>query len=349
MSLIPCKQEHSADFDLSIYRFLIKSEGFDEFSLQCEMTVLCLQYLTYDCFETEMLDNQVETYINEGYLSFQDYAASRWFQHFQTIIEKYSGTLTENSAGLQKDLHHALDDFVTAANLQHDEARDLKWLKLAQKDCQKFEDPDLRAYLVEIWAQVCKHQNNPDAKERDRIGIPSLASAVKRNREAMEGYGPSKTLSLQYQSFYGPNNFKCERLTCPYFYEGFETSKDRDKHMNRHDRPFQCVIETCDQSTFGFSTARQLEKHMRSYHPETCDLSTLHAEFTPLAQRKIEGTKWVCDICGKNFTRKINLKGHVDSHNGNKPHECPQCGRGFARKNDMVRHQKIHSRYHEDE
>lgn len=349
MSQFPSNQEVGVDFDMSIHRFLIKSEGFDEFSLQCEMTILCLQYLTYDCFGTDLLDMQVEMYINEGYLSFQDYAASRWFQHLQAIIENPSGSLSENAAGLQRDLHRALDDFIAAADFQLDEARDTKWFEIARNACHKFKDPDLREYLVELWAQVCKHRHNPDVKERDKIGIPNLASAVERNRKSMERYGPSKTVSLQYQSFYGPNNFKCERLTCPYFYEGFETSKDRDKHTTRHDRPFQCVIETCDQSTFGFSTSKQLEKHMRSYHPETCDLTTLHAEFAPLAQRKIEGTKWVCDVCGKNFTRKINLKGHVDSHNGNKPHECPQCGRGFARKNDMVRHRKIHSKYHEDE
>lgn len=312
------------------------------------MTVLCLRYLTFDCFGTKLLDTQLETDVNEGYLSFQDYAASRWFHHFQTMIEKCSDFLNKNAAGeIEKDVLRALDEFFTDET-QLDDAKDMKWLELARKDCHNFRDPDLKEYLIKLWAHVSKHQNNPeDAQERDKIGIPSLASAVERNRKFMERYGPSKMLSQQYQSFYGPNNFKCERLTCPYYHEGFETSKDRDKHTNRHDRPFQCVIETCDQSTFGFTTAKQLEKHTRSYHPETCDLTTLPAEFAPLNQPKIEGTKWVCDICGKYFTRKINLKGHVDSHNGNKPHECPQCGRGFARKNDMVRHQKTHSKYHE--
>lgn len=85
---------------------------------------------------------------------------------------------------------------------------------------------------------------------------------------------------------------------------------------------------------------------MRSYHPETCDPAIRPVQSVLLNQRKIEGTKFVCTICGKNFTRKINLMGHMDSHNVNKPYECPECGKAFTRKNDMVRQQKIHSKYH---
>lgn len=71
----------------------------------------------------------------------------------------------------------------------------------------------------------------------------------------------------RYQAFYGRNYFKCERLSCPYFHEGFENSKDRDKHTKRHERPFQCVIETCDQSTFGFASNKQLEKQYEKLSP----------------------------------------------------------------------------------
>lgn len=315
------------------------------------MTILCLQYLTFDCFGMDIPGEQLQEEIRHGYLSFQDYAVSRWFHHLQTMIEKCGDFLAGSAAyEILKNLHRALDDFRMRflEDIRPDEERDEKWVQQARDDCNSFMDPDLREYLTDLWAHVCKHQQSPNTRELDNIGIAELAAAVERNRRLMEEIKESTGSRMQDQleKYYGRNHFKCERVTCPYFHEGFENSKDRDKHMKRHDRPFQCVMENCNQSTFGFSTNKQLEKHMRSYHPETCDLATLPAQFALLNQRKIEGTKWNCTICGKNFTRKINLKGHMDSHNGNKPFECPECGKAFTRKNDMVRHQKIHSKYH---
>lgn len=313
------------------------------------MTILCLQYLTFDCFEMNIPDEQVWQYIAEGYLSFQDYAASRWFHHLQTMTERCGDFLFGTAAGrIPGELYRALEDF--RLNVLDDncleEEENKKWLHQAEEKCSSFRDPDLKYYLVQLLAYVYKTQQNPVAKEREKIGIPKLASAVKRNRDFMEQIGQDKQSLMKHQDYYGRNHFKCEWLSCPYFHEGFENSKDRDKHTERHDRPFQCVVETCDQATFGFSSNRQLEKHMRTYHPETCDLSTLPAQFAVLNRRKIEGAEFVCTICGKNFTRNINLKSHIDNHNGNKPHACPECGKAFTRKNDMVRHQKIHSKYH---
>lgn len=351
--------EHSSDLDmtvkyadphLSTIRFIIKNEGIDELSIQCEMTILCLQYLGFGCFGKNTLEMQLMEDIKAGYLSFQDYAVSRWFHHLQTMIERCGDFLSSEAAvavEISRTLYCALDDFPFLDDIRLDEEADRKWLQQARHDCRLFKDPDLRDYLTEIWAHVCKHQQSPDPKKLDKVGIPALAVALDRNRKLMEEIGVEKgsRIQAQLEEYYGRNHYKCERVTCPYFHEGFEAAKDRDRHMRRHDRPFQCVIETCDQSIFGFSSNAQLEKHMRSYHPETCDLATLPAQFASLSKRKVEGTKFKCPKCEKYFTRKVNLNGHIDSHNGNKPFECPECGKGFARKNDMVRHQKIHSRY----
>lgn len=340
------------DHHTSTIRFIINNEGIDELSIQCEMTILCLQYLGFDCFEKNIPRTQLLEDIRAGHLSFQDYAVSQWFHHLQTMIERCGDFLSSKAAvaiEISKTLHYALDDFQFLDDIRLNEEADQKWLQQAREDCGSFKDRDLRDYLTDLWAHVCKHQQSPDSKKLDKIGIPDLAVVVERNRKIMEEIVLEKgsRIQAQLERYYGRNHFKCERVTCPYFHEGFENSKDRDKHMRRHNRPFQCVIETCDQRIFGFSSNTQLEKHMRSYHPETCDLATLPAQFASLSKRKIEGTRWSCPECGKNFTRKINLNGHIDGfHNGNKPFECPECGKGFARKNDMLRHRKIHSKYH---
>lgn len=282
-------------------------------------------------------------------MSFQDYAASKWFHHLQTLIEKCGQFLSGSDGGeAQQQLFEALDEFSTfyQESLCIKEKDADEWKRLAAEDCEAYHNLPLFEHLRDLWAHVRIHQQTLDIKERDKIGLPELLKAVEHNRKAMEGFAEDPKVSPQLEVYYGRNHFKCPRLTCPYFYEGFEISKDRDKHLRRHNRPFQCVIDTCDQRTFGFVSNTQLEKHMRSYHPETCDVSTSEFRFAALNQRKIEETKFTCPECKKSFTRNINLKAHLDSHNGLKPFACPECGKAFTRKNDMVRHQRIHSRAH---
>ncbi|KAF8634362.1 hypothetical protein AX17_004212 [Amanita inopinata Kibby_2008] len=51
--------------------------------------------------------------------------------------------------------------------------------------------------------------------------------------------------------------------------------------------------------------------------------------------------------CGSTFTRSFNLKGHLRSHNEEKPFVCqwPGCGKGFARQHDCKRHEQLHTNF----
>ncbi|ROV92961.1 hypothetical protein VMCG_09018 [Cytospora schulzeri] len=329
--------------------YIIRNQHVNEFAIQCDMTALCLQYLTFDCFHMDMDQDQVLKHILEGSLSFQEYAVSKWFHHLQTLIEKCGPFLSENAGSkAQQDLFEAFDEFtgLYQEGLSFKETDADRWKRDAADDCKAYQNLPLFEHLRDLWAFVRMHQQTHEIKERDKIGIPELLAAVERNRKAIEDLAADKTSLTQVEMYYGRNHFKCPRLTCPYFYEGFETPGHRDRHSRRHDRPFQCVVEDCDQRTFGFTSNTQLEKHMRNWHPETCDTSNFEFQFPALNQREIEETKFTCSICNKKFTRNINLKGHLDSHNGLKPFACPECGRAFTRRNDMVRHQKIHSKSH---
>jgi hypothetical protein len=54
-------------------------------------------------------------------------------------------------------------------------------------------------------------------------------------------------------------------------------------------------------------------------------------------------SQFQCNICGKRFTRKENLRGHLRSHNSEKVLDCSRCNKTFSHASELSRHQNSHS------
>lgn len=50
-----------------------------------------------------------------------------------------------------------------------------------------------------------------------------------------------------------------------------------------------------------------------------------------------------CTQCGKGFTSRKILNGHLAIHSGELPYECPECGKRFLRKSNLSRHLRVHT------
>ncbi|KAL6045380.1 hypothetical protein STEG23_020693 [Scotinomys teguina] len=50
-----------------------------------------------------------------------------------------------------------------------------------------------------------------------------------------------------------------------------------------------------------------------------------------------------CSECGKLFRRSLALLEHQHIHSGDKPYKCRECGKTFTRNSNLVKHQVIHS------
>ena len=58
--------------------------------------------------------------------------------------------------------------------------------------------------------------------------------------------------------------------------------------------------------------------------------------------------KFKCDLCGKGFAVKDNLKDHKNIHTGVKPYKCMYCPLSFASKGTHRMHQRKHLGYRRD-
>lgn len=306
-------------------------------TVECSLTILCLRYLTFPCFQEET-DGKLHGYARGGYFVLQDYAIAKWTHHIRTLVQA-GGKLFTGEPGNQsmlEDLEQALDDFL---NVYQGDFSDEQMLPNARlkNDCEPF-----RAYevfyenLLPIWDHILKHEES-GLENRDKVSMNSLALSLERSRRILEEISGDEDL----RQFYGTNLFKCHKLTCFRFHEGFTDPRSRKLHVKKHDRPYNCQVPDCDIAEFGFVTQKDLDKHMRTYHEELCDPDE---SFSLSSDKAFQKTPYVCNICSAKFTRNFNLISHLRVHKGERPFTCTECGKAFARSSDCERHKKIHAR-----
>jgi hypothetical protein len=219
---------------------------------------LCLEYLTFPCFEPETdLDPQN---ILEGYLAFQDYAVAKWYHHVNAFVKTGPEFLDgARNPEYQLDLlANTLDEFTQ----RFDELLDSTVVENCKTSCKAFEAYEsLYDNLVLLTSHIYTHQQF-DA--RHKISIKDLEAALNRNRKLLENMptqlGPDDR--DRYRRFHDDERyFKCNRVTCRFFFEGFKSAKDRDKHVRFHTRPYHCDVPDC-LGAEGFVNQADLDRYV---------------------------------------------------------------------------------------
>ena len=64
----------------------------------------------------------------------------------------------------------------------------------------------------------------------------------------------------------GSRCYKCPKIWCGYFADGFQRREDRNKHVGQHERPFHCSFEECLHAKLGFGLEKELKRHVKTSH-----------------------------------------------------------------------------------
>lgn len=250
--------------------------------------------------------------------------------HFKTMVEK--------NQGFVKDLHRIGNELNRFVKFYQASFPLSDILEDTRRDCEPFLQYPFYESLVRIWNHIRSEQRK-DLTARNDVSIAQLKVTFSRNRSLLEQLGTND--EGDFPEIYGNRIFRCPKVLCFYFHEGFKSADVRDNHVHRHDRRFHCTVESCTLYGMGFASNSSLQQHLRTTHPEICDLSE---SFTSLRKKPIRSARYACRICNKPLSRRNIMIAHERTHRGEKPYRCPECGRAFTRNNDMIRHQKIHDR-----
>ncbi|KAH8789515.1 hypothetical protein F5882DRAFT_354269 [Hyaloscypha sp. PMI_1271] len=335
-SLVEIRSDNSIELVHTTAReYLIGSKHINPTKVEYDLAILSVSYLSLPEITKDREDCETEEALLQGFFSFYEYAVSSWVFHLEAGV-------SVPAKELLAQLAEALEVFLDLHWTDSPEA--LVVSKTTKDKLQPLQEYDIYSRLVQAVIstrkQFGRHGQGPSDDEV--LDLSTITAEVRTVLERLTptSTGPERQLTLE--GFYGPNQFKCPRVNCQYFYKGFPKEEPRKQHVARHERAFLCYFEGCPSSIFGYSFPKELQGHMFNDHGiDTSD--DLDFPTTALTLRqKTHPSIHHCDKCSKSFTRKHNLMAHLRVHEGDKPFACNECGLTFTRENDKKRHEALH-------
>jgi hypothetical protein len=293
------------------------------------MAVLCLRYLTFECFDPKLPEQSIIKFLTNGYYSFHDYAVMHWVDHLESIVK----SLRFNSLLDHDELGGAIEDFFKVYGAGEAKSEDVR--KELEELGSMFPDAE---YLESMLLMISQARTARKADEQISA-LGELGRTIARIRSLLEDLNMSSTLEAEKRKllelYYGTQWSKCPRHLCFYFHEGFSTFERRNRHVDRHERPFCCTESGCPRILIGYSSEKELKKHVNINHPNP---SSFAWKFPKAKKGSI---KHRCTFCENEYTRASSLRIHIRTHNNERPYNCKTCGKAFVRKHDCSRHERL--------
>lgn len=128
------------------------------------------------------------------------------------------------------------------------------------------------------------------------------------------------------------------------------TRSNIDMHMRVQHLSIRSKCRHCPGN---FKNPSALARHMRKSHSEklqdykcrTCDFRTSVEKLARNHRESHRLKKLVCQVCGQEFHKTINLRYHMASHSDQRPYSCETCGSAFKTTKALGAHKKTHKAY----
>lgn len=133
---------------------------------------------------------------------------------------------------------------------------------------------------------------------------------------------PTKSMLTRHRNHKHEANFRFQCSVCP---KRLSSNKSLKLHMTQHtgEKPFAC----------DFCSYRAITQSIVNQHKLRMHEGSMPDKVIP---------NFVCEICGKSFKVKSNLKEHMASHSETRSFLCPICGKSLKNRQCLNRHLFTH-------
>ncbi|RBA12653.1 hypothetical protein FPRO05_04103 [Fusarium proliferatum] len=239
-------------------RFLTGNARYiDIVAKELELACVCIDYLNLPAFACQPTKERV---LNGDY-GFMDYAVLNWIRHLEVGTLNVSGH--EDKVG---ELSESFETFLR--NHWRGPATSVPISEGTKKRLECFKALDFYDQLeqsVASWKNQLRLSKGVKSREV-ALDLGDLTLSVRKVLEDIVTSSSDPSIHKTINDKYGNMIFKCPRLTCQFFVNGFLTEKERDEHLDKHIRPYRCRDEGCRGSIFGFASMRERDKHLRVTH-----------------------------------------------------------------------------------
>jgi len=189
-------------------------------------------YLSTPGCSTDANPEKIPGHLLSGHYSFLDYAVACWSIHLQRSAsllreDGKNKELLGESLGVFLDLQWADDATANPLSIQMEER--LKSFQTYSFYVQ------LAQALVAARKQLGPYGKGPS--EGEPLNLNRVVAAVR-------GFQEATVQNSQLREFYGEKWFRCPRLNCVAFYDGYHTASQRDQHISKHERPYNAGTKT---------------------------------------------------------------------------------------------------------
>lgn len=226
-----------------IERYLLRRRLVDISLEHAKAATFCFRYLTSKPFLLGTDHDAIERYARQGYYGFQDYAVQYTLDHF----EQYTELDSAHNVYVSQQTMEAAGTFLAEYSLPNSSPRD------------KFTHKDIINFVKKLPT---------DRREKaDNFITGCRTLIIRRHIEQIRLQDLSPSDIEIIENVYGLQAiYKCPKVWCDYFSNGFDKEQHRMAHVQCHERPFSCPTEGCFALEFGFDTQSKLNEHVKQHH-----------------------------------------------------------------------------------
>ncbi|RYP73035.1 hypothetical protein DL771_003903 [Monosporascus sp. 5C6A] len=325
----------------------------------------CVDYLNLEGFR-DGADRPRELFTN-GYFALMDYAVPYWVRHLEIGLSK-----VKEDHELPKTLSKSLEVFLDLHFLPPTEQ-----LYVSQSNVKKLQFFENQPFHERLQTSIISARKEltflGEMKQGElALNLSTIVRDIRSQLESIYENTADESERIKMRQIYGADLYKCPRLSCRFFYNGFASKTQRDQHVDKHLRPFRCDVAGCPSAVMGMSSEKGLKKHKKIAHDIDLDSELDFLEEQELQeqerqqqqqQQKAQNhepaqaaprssrvspspeekrpriTEYPCSHCHKVFNKKYNRDSHLVTHKDEHDIPCGICEALFAREDDRNRHE----------